>query len=125
MEKRLPGGPADSASSRLVEQTNIRAGLKRRHLLFGTTSTFQAARMAVPSHRFWGPREIHVPAVVLLCLLLLWVVYWVGLLSPCLLLGGAAWPPPSLGRGALPPHMMVGVLGCWGVGRFGGSVLGG
>ena len=60
--------------------------------------------------------------VVLLCLLLLWVVYWVDLLSPlssvgwccfasssfgwctgwicflpCLLLGGAAWPPPPLG----------------------------
>ena len=55
------GGPAHSVSSRLVEQANIRAGLKRRYLLFGTISTFQAARMAAPSHRFRCLREIHVP----------------------------------------------------------------
>ena len=32
--------------------------------------------------------------VALLCLLLFWAVYWVELLFPCLLLRGAAWPPP-------------------------------
>ena len=50
-----------------------------------------------------------------------------GWVFPSLQLGGVAWPPPSLGRGALPPHMMGWVLGCWvgcwGVGWFGGSVL--
>ena len=50
MEKRLRGGLADSASSRLVEQANIRAGLQRRYLLFGTISTFQAARVDVYLH---------------------------------------------------------------------------
>ena len=119
MEKRLLGGPAGSASSRLVEQSNIRAGLKRRYFLFGTISTFQAARTAVPSRRFRCLREIHDPAqwccfacssfgwcagwsCFLPCLLLRGVawpplaVFLVGLLFPCLLLGGAAWSP-SLG----------------------------
>ena len=113
------GGPADSVSSRLVEQANIRAGLKRRHLLFGTISTFQAARMAVPSHRFRCLREIHVPAqwCCFACSSFGWCTGWSCFL-PCLLLGGAAWPPPSLGRGALPPqHDGLGVwlLGCWAV----------
>ena len=36
-----------------------------------------------------------------------------GWVFPSLQLGGAAWLPPSLGRGALPPHMMVWVLGGW------------
>ena len=104
------GGLADSVSSRLVGQANIRAGPKRRYLLFGTILTFQVARMAVL-------REIHVPAhwccfacspmggvlgvvafsLVFCCVVLLgllWAVFLVGPHFPCLLLGGAAWPPP-------------------------------
>ena len=45
----------------VIEQANIRACLKRRYRLFGTISTFQAARMAPLSHRFRCPREIQVP----------------------------------------------------------------
>ena len=95
MEKRLLGGLADSASSRLVEQANIRAGLKRRYLLFGTISTFQAARMAVPSHRFRCLREIHVPAqwCCLACSTFGRCTGWSCFL-PCVLLRGVAWPPP-------------------------------
>ena len=96
MEKRLLGGPADSASSRLVEPAIIRAGLKRRYLLCGAISTFQAARMAVPSHRFRCPREFtfqHSGAA-------LPAPPWGGRCSGwscffrrCLQLCGAAWPP--------------------------------
>ena len=84
METRLLGGPADSASSRLVEQANIRAGLKRRYLLFGTISTFQV--------HVWLYFHIDVGVCVRSTfrhsLLLLWVVFWVELLSP---LSSVAW----------------------------------
>ena len=52
------------------------------------------------SHRRFCPSFLQVGLlcplfcwVVLLCLFILWMVFWVGLLFPCLLLGGAAWPP--------------------------------
>ena len=88
------GGPVNSASSRLVEQANICAGLKRRYLLFGT-STFQAACMAVPSHRFRCLREIHVPAqwCCFACSSFGWCTGWSYFL-PYLLLGvlpGLLW----------------------------------
>ena len=119
MEKRLLRGPADSASSRFVEQENIHAGLKRRYLLFGTISTFQAARIAVPSHRFRCLREIHVPAQwVLLCLFLLRVVYWLELLSPLSSVGRCClasffgcccvFPLPFSGGAAFLSHLWVG-----------------
>ena len=50
---------AGQVARRLVEQAHIRVVLNRRYLLF---ATFQAARTAVPSHRFRCLREIHVPA---------------------------------------------------------------
>ena len=87
-----------------VEQANIRGCLKRRYLLFGTISTFEVARMAVPSLRFRCPREIQVPARWCLLHMMGWVL--------------GCWSVGQLGR----------VLGCWGVGWFGlalGRVFGG
>ena len=117
----------DNGTWVVIEQANIRACLRRRYLLLGTISTFQGARMALLSHRLRCGRQIQVPPwwccfassffgwcsgwgyfsldfcrVVLLCLLLLRVVFWVGLLFPCLLLGGAAWHTPPLGGVVFP-----------------------
>ena len=152
MEKRWLGGPAESASSRLVEHANIRAGLKRGYLLFGTISKFQAARMAVPSHRFRCRREIHVPPqwCCFACSSFGWCTGRSCFL-PCLLLRGVAWPPslgavaffPLLSNGAAFPSLFwVGFpfssvgwcclassffgswcFGCCGVKWFGGSVV--
>ena len=128
------GGLADSVSSRLVGQANIRAGPKRRYLLFGTILTFQVARMAVL-------REIHVPAhwCCFACSPYGWCIGCCCFL-PCLLLRGVAWPPlggvlggatfplSSVGRCCLAsslrcccvfPLLYV----CWGVRWFGGSVV--
>ena len=129
------GGPRHGASSRIVEQANIRA-LKGRHLLFGTISTFQVARVAVPSHRFRCLREIHVPAhwwCCIACSSFGWCIGWgyfslvfcwavlPGLLFWVLLRFSSSFqwcclPFTPLGRGALPPHMKGWVLGCWAFG---------
>ena len=108
------------------------------HIDFGVCvrSTFQHSGAALPAPPLGGVLGGADFSLVFCCVVLLGLlraVFLVGLLFPCLLLGGAAWPPPSLGRGALPPHMMgwvlwgVGVLGCWavgsGVGVLGGSVV--
>ena len=131
MEKRLLGGPADRASSRLVEQANIRAGVKRRYVLFGTISKFQAARIAVPSHRFRCLREIHVPAhwYCFACTLL-WAVFLVGLLCPLSSVGWCCLASSFFGSwcfATLPDGLGVGLLGGWvgccGVRWLGGSVL--
>ena len=117
MEKRLLGGSADCASSRLVEQANICVGLKRRyffgtiqhfrrhvwlylHIDFGVRvrSTFQHGGSSLPAPPLGGVLGGAAFSLVFCCVvllgLLLWAVFLVGLLFPCLLLGGAAWPPP-------------------------------
>ena len=103
----------DHGTRVVIEQANIRACLNRRYLFFGTISTFQAAGVAVPSHRFRCPREIHLPARWGYFSLVFCSVVLLGLLP---LSGGVAFSPllfsaafrPFLGVGLYFPSLLGG-----------------